>query len=112
VKGKIEVWQIKFGRNLRILAPSDFGHNRHRNGETAMQKHSRILAMFLLLAITVGCLRVCPPPQTLVSLDWNASHCSSDRILTEFHVGSAGLNFEVRRAERNLHVCLVMQESH
>jgi hypothetical protein len=112
VKGKNEVKAFKFGRNLRILTPSDFGHNRHCDGDTAMQKHSRILAMFLLVAITVGCLRVCPPPQTLLSLDWNAGHCSSDRVVTEFHVGSTGLDFVVRRAERNLHVCVVMQESH
>ena len=76
-----------------------------------MQKHSRILATILLLATTVGCLRVCPPPQTLVSVDWNQSHCQSDQLLTAFHVRSSGLEFQVRRAEKNLHVCVVMQES-
>jgi hypothetical protein len=76
-----------------------------------MQKHSRIFATFLLLAITVGCLRVCPPPQTLVSLDWNAGHCRADRVLAGFRVGSTGLDFEIRRASRNLHVCVVIEES-
>jgi hypothetical protein len=76
-----------------------------------MQKHSRILATFLLLATTVGCLRVCPPPQTLVSLCWDASRCSSNRVVADLKLSSTGLEFEVRRAE-SLHVCVVVQESH
>jgi hypothetical protein len=76
-----------------------------------MQKHSRFLATFLLLATTVGCLRVCPPPQSLVSLDWQAGRCNAGRLLTEFHVRSSGLEFQLRRAQRNLHVCVVVEES-
>jgi hypothetical protein len=77
-----------------------------------MQRHSRILATFLLFATTVGCLRVCPSPQTLVSLDWSASRCSSNLLVADFHLQSTGLDFEIRRNERNLHVCVVMRESH
>jgi hypothetical protein len=77
-----------------------------------MQRHSRILATLLLLATTVGCLRVCPSPQTLVSLDWNASRCSSNRLVVDFHLQSTGLDFEIWRAERDMHVCVVVQESH
>jgi hypothetical protein len=77
-----------------------------------MQRNSRILATFLLLATTVGCLRVCPSPQRLVSLEWGSSHCGLNRIVTDFQVRSTGLQFEVRRSERDLHVCVVVQQSH
>ncbi len=77
-----------------------------------MRKHSRILATVLLIATTLGCLRICPPPQTLVSLGWDANRCNSNRIVTGFRMNSAGLEFEVRRAERELHVCVVVRESH
>ena len=77
-----------------------------------MQRHSRILATILLLATTVGCLRVCPSPQTLVSLQWGLNHCDANRIVTGFQVPASGLQFEVRRGARDLHVCVVLQESH
>jgi len=77
-----------------------------------MQKYSRILATFLVLATTVGCLRVCPPPQTLVSLDWQVSRCQSGQVLTRFGLQSTGLQLEILRAQRNVHVCLIVEESH
>jgi hypothetical protein len=68
--------------------------------------------MLLLFAITVGCLRVCPPPQSLVSLGFDASSCSANHVVANFRMTSTGLEFQVRRAERDLHVCVVLQESH
>jgi hypothetical protein len=79
--------------------------------DRAMQKHSRILATFLLLATTVGCLRMCPPPQSLVSVDWQASRCSANQVMTAFAMPSAGLQFELGRSVGNLHVCVVVEES-
>lgn len=77
-----------------------------------MHKHSQLLATLLLFAITVGCLRICPPPQSLVSLGLDASSCNANHIVANFRMTSTGLEFQVRRAERNLHVCVVLQESH
>lgn len=76
-----------------------------------MRKHSQILATLLIIATTVGCLRICPPPQTLVTLGLDGSRCQSSRVIADFRVSSTGFEFEVRRAE-NMHVCVVLQESH
>ena len=76
-----------------------------------MRKHSRILAMIVLVATTFGCLRLCPPPQTLVSLGWDANRCHSSRVIADFRMNSTGIELVVRRAEY-LHVCVVVQESH
>ncbi len=76
-----------------------------------MQRYSRILGTLALLAITGGCMRVCPSPQSLLSIDWQGNRCKGE-VLTGFEVRSSGLHFEILRAQRDLHVCLVVEESH
>ena len=101
---------LYFDRNLRILPFHALSQNRHVM-EDGMRKHTRILATIVLMATTFGCLSICPPPQTLVSLRLDGSPCHSSRVIADFRMTSAGLEFEVRRSE-NLHVCVVLQESH
>ena len=76
-----------------------------------MQRHPRMIATFLVLASTVGCVRMCPPPQTLLSLGLDGKQCRSDRVMVDVPLRSSGLEFQLRREQGSLHVCVILQEA-
>lgn len=106
---------MRSGTPPRFLTlPASFGYfGTHVSGRipTVMGKEMpRYSRFILLLASIVAFLSVCPPPQSLVSLQWDLTRCHSAYLLTEFRV--AGVDVEVRRQERSLQFCLCAETRH